>query len=246
MATAGPWGMTTGRAGQCCPCMSPATGMTTIIPMDSDPADRLRLVQWLSPAFPIGAFAYSQGLEAAIADGRVAEADGLTRWIHAVLHHGTGRLDGVALALARAPGTDLAALSDLVLAHAASAERVTETLEQGRAFAATVSAVTGRALPPMPYAVAVGAATAPLRVGTGEVMTLWLHGLAAQLVSVAVRFVPLGQTAGQQVLAALAGPITALAAGLAAAGPDDLASTTFGADLAAMQHETMETRIYRS
>jgi urease accessory protein len=216
------------------------------MPMGSDPADRLRLVQWLSPAFPIGSFAYSQGLETAIADGRVTNADELTRWILAILCHGTGRLEGVALALARAPGADLPALSDLVLAHAASAERATETMEQGRAFAATISAITGRDLATMPYAVAVGVVTAPLQVTTEEVLLLWLNGLAAQLVSVAVRFVPLGQTAGQAVLAALAPDMITLAGELAGGGLDDMSSTTFGADLAAMAHETMETRIYRS
>ena len=137
-------------------------------------------------------------------------------------------------------------MTDLALALATSSERLTEMMEQGRAFGAALSALTGQAQPPLPYAVAVGHATAALQVETTEVLTLWLHGLAAQLVSVAVRFVPLGQTAGQQVLADLAPLILRVAHDCASAPLSDIGTATFRADLAAMQHETLEVRIFRS
>jgi urease accessory protein len=212
----------------------------------SDPTDRLRLVQWLSPAFPIGAFAYSQGLEYAISSGDVQNAADLAHWITAILRHGSGRADALLLAAARAPSADLAALSDLALALAPSAERVTEMMEQGRAFASTISAITGQHHPARPYAVAVGAATAALKLPTAEVLTLWLHGLTAQLTSAATRFVPLGQTEAQSVLAALAPRITDLAAEYASLPLSALSSTTPRADLAAMRHETMPVRIFRT
>jgi urease accessory protein len=225
--------------------------MTTVPPVNlraamSDPTDRLRLVQWLSPAFPIGAFAYSQGLEYAISEGEVRTAKDLAQWITAILRHGSGRADAILLAQARAPCADLAALSDLALALAPSAERVTEMMEQGRAFATTISAITGQHHPARPYAVAVGVATAPLNIPTAEVLTLWLHGLSAQLTSAATRFVPLGQTEAQQVLAALAPRITDLAAEYATLPLSALSSTTPRADLAAMRHETMPVRIFRT
>lgn len=214
--------------------------------MATDAADRLRLAQWLSPAFPIGGFAYSQGLESAITIGDIRSAADLQDWIAAVLTYGSGRSDAIFLAQARRPGADLAALADLCLAMAASAERVTELTEQGRAFALTISAITGHALPDLPYPVAVGLATARLRVTTTEVITLWLQGLAAQLTYAAVRFVPLGQTEGQAVLARLAPLIVAQAEVYARTPLDDISSTSPRADLAAMRHETMDVRIFRT
>ena len=212
----------------------------------ADPTDRLRLVQWLSPAFPIGAFAYSQGLEVAISDGDVRTAQDLEGWIAAILRHGSGRIDAILLAHARQAQADLAGLTALILALAPSAERVTELQEQGRAFSLAISGITGVDHPARPYPIAVGAATASLRVSTTEVLTLWLQGLAAQLTSAAVRFVPLGQTDGQMVLARLAPRITALAAEYAEAPLSALHSSAFRADIAAMRHETLPVRIFRT
>ena len=138
------------------------------------------------------------------------------------------------------------ALADLARAMAASPERLTEMTEQGRAFGLAIAAITALPQPALPYALAVGHATRALRVATSDVVMLWLHGLAAQLTSVAVRFVPLGQTEGQQILARLAPLIAGLAENYATLGIDDLSSTTPGADLAAMCHETMNVRIYRT
>jgi len=213
--------------------------------VDAASADRLRLVQWLSPAFPIGAFAWSQGLETAIVDGDVTDAASLHSWIAAVLTHGTGRADAILLAQARATD-DLSALQDLALALAPCAERAAETMEQGTAFARTIAALTGEETASLAYPLAVGRATRALQVTTEEVLTLWLQGLAATLVSVGVRFIPLGQTDGQRVLAGLTDRIVALAAELEKAPLSALSSSTPRADLAAMRHETLQTRIYRS
>ena len=212
----------------------------------AEATDRLRLTQWLSPAFPIGAFAYSQGLEQAISAGDIRSAADLGAWISAVLRFGSGHADAILLAHARGRDADLTALSDLALAHAPSAERVTEMLEQGRAFAATISAITGQPQAPHPYAVAVGAATAQLDLPTSEVLCLWLQGLCAQLTSAATRFMPLGQTEAQKTLATLAPLITDLAALYASLPLSALSSTTPRADLAAMLHETMPVRIFRT
>ena len=200
-------------------------------------ADHLRLVQILSPAFPIGSFAYSQGLETAINDGLIWDAGSLKNWISAMLEHGSGRSDAILLAHARARDD----LSDLALSLAPSMERSLETMEQGRAFCS----LTGLAKP-YPLPVAVGLATRNLQVDTQTVLTLWLQGLAAQLVSVGVRFIPLGQTQGQEVLASLAAPILQIATEAATAPLTDIYSTTLGADMATMQHEVQDVRIYRT
>lgn len=208
--------------------------------------DQLRLIQWLSPAFPIGGFAYSQGLEQAITDGAVTDAASLKAWILAVLTHGSGRMDAILLAHARAPETDIAALADLARAYAGSFERAQEMADQGRAFGQTIAALLGAVQPPLPYAVAVGHATRQLLVETPHVLLLFLQGLAGQLVAAAVKFVPLGQTTGQQVLADLGPALVALAETCATEPLAALGSGSFGADLAQMRHETLEVRIFRS
>lgn len=206
--------------------------------------DRLTLAQYLSPAFPVGAYAYSQGLEQAMTDGHIRDAAGLTRWLTALLTHGSPRIDAILLAHARSE--DPEDLADLAYAYAGSAERAMEMRDQGNAFGALIAALTGTAPPPLPYAIALGHATRDLALETKEILTLYLQSLTAQLISAAVRFMPLGAAEGQTVLARLAPLIARTAAEIAAAPLCGLASSAFGADLTAMAHETLAVRIFRS
>ena len=209
-------------------------------------SDLLTLVQWLSPAFPTGSFAYSHGLEAAIAAGEVTDGPGLRRWLSDVLEFGAGRQDAVLLIHALRPDADHAALDALTRALQPSSERLRETVEQGTAFARTVAGITGRDLPPRALPVAVGQAAAVLDLPAEQVAALYLHAFASNLTSVAMRFVPLGQAVGQGVLAALHPTIAALAADAVTLTLDDLGSCALGADMSAMTHETMDVRIYRT
>ncbi|MCU4654733.1 urease accessory protein UreF [Roseibacterium sp. SDUM158016] len=215
----------------------------------TDAADLLALTQWLSPAFPVSSYAYSHGLEAEIAAGRVTDGAGVASWIATVLEVGSGRTDAILLAAAMRPGADLAALSDMARALAGSAERWEETRAQGAAFAGTRRSM-GADAPDRPYPVAVGEAARALRVPSETVASLYLQAVAAALVSVAVRFVPLGQAEGQRVLAGLAPSIGTVARGAAGLAPgevaDALGGAAFGADLAAMEHETQEVRLFRT
>lgn len=206
----------------------------------------LTLMQWLSPAFPTGGFAYSHGLEWMIGEGGLAGAGALRDWLADVLRFGAGRQDAILLSLALRPGADPAALDALARALCPSAERLGETLEQGTAFARTVAGITGRDLPPRALPVAVGEAAAPLGLPREQVIALYLHAFTANLVSVGIRFLPLGQTEGQAVLSALHPVIETIAAETAEASEDDLGSAALGADLAAMAHETMDVRIFRT
>lgn len=206
----------------------------------------LCLTQWLSPAFPAGSYAYSHGLEWAISDGDVTTAAQLQRWIAAVLSEGAGRTDAILLAQALRPETDLADLAALAQALAASRERLVETLDQGRALGQTIAALTGRAEKAMPYPVALGAAARSLGLPVARVAALYLHAFASTLVQAGVRFVPLGQTEGQAVLAALHPVILQVAEDAACAGIDRIGSGALRSDLAAMRHETMNVRIFRT
>ena len=209
-------------------------------------AGQLSVIQWLSPAFPTGSFAYSHGLERVMADGTVKTASDLHLWLADTLAFGAGRQDAILLSQSLSADADHAALADLACALAPSAERLAETLDQGTAFARTVSALTGRAIAAAPLPVALGQAAGGLGLDPEQVITLMLHSFLSNLVSVAVRFIPLGQTEGQAVLAALHPLIAQIAAQAALAGPDDIGTCTLRSDLAAMQHETMEVRIFRT
>ncbi|GAA5078956.1 urease accessory protein UreF [Maritalea mobilis] len=211
--------------------------------------DLLSLTQWLSPAFPVSAYAYSHGLEAEITHGRVHDGETARDWIATVIEVGAGRNDALIL-LAVLSGRDADEMADLARALAGSAERWEETRAMGAAFAETVAAMRGGNGVARPYPVAVGMAARALNVPHEVVAALYLQALAASLVSVAVRFVPLGQAEGQRIQAALQPRIAALAGDLARldamAVEDHLGAAAFGADLATMEHEGLEVRIFRT
>lgn len=206
----------------------------------------LTLVQWLSPAFPTGAFAYSHGLERVIAVGDVTDAASFEVWLRNVLHYGAGWQDAVLLSHALASDADLDALDALARALAPSTERLQESAEQGAALARMVAGVTGRALPARMLPVVMGEAAGSLGLPMAEVAQLYLQGFASNLCTIATRHVPLGQTEGQTVLARLLPDIAVLGQRAAGASLDDLGGCALAADLAAFQHETMDVRIFRT
>lgn len=197
---------------------------------------------WLSPAFPVGSYAYSQWLEQANTDGLVKDSASLADWIAGVLTDGSGRMDAILMVHGRTEDD----LEDLAYAYATSAERHAEMRDQGAAFGQVVQTVTGCRQPPLPYALAVGHASRTLALSDAQVAALFLQARAAQLISAAVRFVPLGAAEGQKVLTDLSPLITDLAATCATEPLSALASATLRADHAAMRHETLDVRILRS
>lgn len=206
----------------------------------------LTLVQWLSPAFPTGAFAYSHGLERVIAAGDVTDAASFDEWLRNILHHGAGWQDAVLLTHALAEDADHDALDALARALAPSAERLQESAEQGAAFSRMVSGLTGRPLKPRMLPIAIGEAALPLTLSPGQVAQLYLQNFASNLTTIATRHVPLGQTEGQRVLSGLLPEIEVLGTWAAVASLDDLGSCTLAGDLAAFQHETQDVRIFRT
>ena len=208
-------------------------------------ADLLTLTQWLSPAYPVGAFAWSHGLEAAVARGDVRDADDLQAWLLAVLEQGAGRTDAILLCEAYR-AEDVTPVAELAAALAPSRERRMETLQQGAAFAATTRAVWGFDLPDMAYPVAVGRAAALAEMPLLPVTQVWLQAFLGNLVQAAQRLMPLGQTVGQRILADITPAIIAIAETAQTATLDDIGSATFAVDTASMQHETQTSRIFRS
>jgi urease accessory protein len=219
-----------------------------------------RLQAWLSPAYPVGAFAFSSGLEWAVEAGDVIDAASLQRWIAVILTDGGGFCDAMFFvhahrAIEQGDDNALAAVAELAVAFVPSKERHLETTAQGGAFlAATRAAWPCAALDrlaaawpgPCAYPIAVGAAAAGHGIAVVPALAAFLHALAANLISAGVRLVPLGQTDGQRVLAALE-PVIAETAARALATPlADVGSAAFRADLASLRHETQYTRLFRS
>lgn len=209
-------------------------------------ADLLKLVQWLSPAFPVSSYAYSHGLETEIAQGRVRRAGDLADWVAAVLSAGAGRSDAIVMLAALRGEAEAEALADLARALAGSRERLEETEAQGRALAETLAALGAGDGVARPYPVALGLAARGLDLPEGVVARLYLQAFAGALVSAAVRFVPLGQAEGQKVLALMHPVVERVAAEAVAAGLEGIGTAVFGADLAAMAHEGLEVRIFRT
>ncbi len=229
--------------------------MRMTIPMD-DTAALARLMTWMSPSFPVGAYSYSHGLEWLVEAGTITTRDDLAGWIAELLAHGSGRMDlglcGLAWRARR--DQDRAALEELRqfgVALCPSAERELEATAQGTAFLKAAGAgwpglVDGLdAGQAWPYPIAVGAVAAAADLSLDRTRTAFGHGFVANLVSAGVRLIPLGQTDGVKALAALEARVRA-----AALGPSETIEEIGGfmplTDIASLRHETQYTRLFRS
>jgi urease accessory protein len=208
---------------------------------------------WLSPAFPVGGFAYSGGLERVVHDGLVADADGLAEWLETLLASGSWWNDAVLFAEAWHAEGDAARLGNvlaLAAALAGSAERHLEIMAQGEAFVAAAAAWPHAVLERLgerpPYAVAVGAVAAAHGVPLEKSLAAYLNALTSQAVSAAIRLSVVGQRQGVAVLAKLETAILHTAVAASRSTLDDLGSATIIADLSSMKHETQYSRLFRS
>lgn len=208
-------------------------------------SDVLTLSQWLSPAFPIGAFAFSHGLESVVRDGEISSAFELEAWLLDLADEGSLRSDIVLVATAyAADGPDAA--QEAALAFQPSAERLEEARQLGSAFCRTVRDVWRMELPDLVYPVAVGHAAALRGIGLEDTAALYAQAFLANLISAAIRLVPLGQTEGQAVLARLQTTCRSLGDEAPELTLDDLASAAFLSDIKSMRHETLAPRIFQS
>ncbi|MCB2102188.1 MAG: urease accessory protein UreF [Rhodobacterales bacterium] len=240
--------------------MNKDTGTGT--PMDTD-IHLIRLMTWLSPSFPVGAFAFSHGLEHAVDRGDVTDADTVIRWVEGILAFGAGRTDA---ALFRNAHEAVGENDEARLARAVewgatlrpTAELALESAAQGRAFLDQMTrawpdrrldawkqalAATDREAA---YPIAVGVACALRQIPLRPALTAYLHAFAANLVSAVVRLVPLGQTDGQRALAALEAAVVACTDAALRRRADDYGGAALTVDWHSTQHETQYTRLFRS
>jgi urease accessory protein len=225
-----------------------------------DPAALYRLMSWLSPSYPVGAYSYSGGLEWAVQAGDLKDADTLRDWLSVLLAQGVGFCDAVFFVHAHsAVGAEddgaLSVVSELACAFAASRERRLETTAQGGAFFDATHAAWPcaalerlRSVPtkPVAYPVAVAVAAAGHGITATPALHAYLHAVTANLISAGVRLIPLGQTDGQRVLAALASVVAEVAERALATPLDEVGAAAFRVDIAGMRHETQYTRLFRS
>ena len=229
--------------------------------LDEDEAAALyRLMTWLSPAFPVGGFSYSSGIEWAVEAGDIVDTATLADWLDAMLGDGPGFCDATFLVQAyRATEADkktaLNEIAELAAAFVPSRERQLETSSQGRAFieiaraawdADGLDAMVAACRTPLVYPVAVGVVAAMHGVPLASTLHAFLHALVSNWISAASRLIPLGQTDSQRVLVRLEAAVAATANRALNAALDDLGSATFRADLASLRHETQYTRLFRS
>jgi len=244
--------------------LKPDGQAAAIVPIDAGQAAtgeraQLLLATWLSPGFPVGAFSYSNGLETAIADGRIADAAALEDWVRLLVDNGSGWCDAVLLAEAWRATDErdearLAAAAELAAAMAPSRERRMETLDLGAAFVKAVLAGWPSDLrqrlagtgDPLAYPVVVGAASAAHGIPLAPTLAQFLNAFAANLISVAVRLVPLGQTEGIGALSRLQPAILTAGERASVSTLDDLGSAALSSDIASMRHETLYSRVFRS
>jgi urease accessory protein len=239
------------------------TGITTTMAAitTTEDAVQARLLAWLSPAYPIGAFSYSHALEAAVEEGAVMARADLVAYAEAAVLHGAGSVDAGLLALAwRAAtcGNDAALdeVTELAAAWRGTAELALEATQPGTSFAQVTAAAwpaprfadfAARHAGRLTHAVAFGAAAAFHAIPLRPACHGWLAAFAANIVSAGVRLVPLGQTDGQIATAALQSAIArATDAALAVTSADELGSSAVLLDLFSMRHETLYTRLFRS
>jgi urease accessory protein len=232
----------------------------TMTDKDLQPAALYRLLAWLSPSFPVGAFSYSSGIEWAVEAGDIKDADTLKAWLSVILAEGGGYCDAVLFAhahraVSNGDDTALHAVAELASAFAPSKERHLETTAQGNAFVEAMRAAWPNSAidrlkavwaGPVAYPVAVAVAAAGHGIALEPALAAYLQALAANWVSAGVRLIPLGQSDGQRVLAALEEAVAATARRALSATLDDIGSSAFRADLASARHETQYTRLFRS
>jgi len=238
-----------------------AAGMDTVTSMATTDAAIYRLLTWLSPAYPVGAFSYSHGLEFAVEDGLVTDRESLVAWVVAAVEAGAGRVDGALFAAAwraasRLEGERLQEIATLAAAWRGSAETVLESEAQGAAFlAATRTAwphplldrlAEGRGRAPMPLAVAAGAACGCHGIALETALPAYLQSFAANLVSAGVRLVPLGQSDGQRAIAAIEPTVARAARAAEAASLEEIGTAAPVLDWCSMRHELQYTRLFRS
>ena len=208
-------------------------------------AKLITVMQWLSPAFPIGGFAYSHGLEWAINKGYVSNRAELQKWISDLLEYGSLKNDAILIKLVL-QGSDPKEINELALALCSASERLSETQLQGGAFCKIMREVWSLEIDDLTLPIALALAAKNESIDQNLVVPAYLHSFCSNLISVAMRLIPIGQTDGQKTLRELSPLISDSVRAVAKSNKDDLGSACFLSDVSAMQHEYLQPRVFKT
>lgn len=218
----------------------------------------VRLLQLASPALPVGAYSYSQGLEAAVEAGIVRDAAGAKQWISDVLELAILPMEGpVLLRLHRAwRSVDPASAdewNELFLASRETAELRAETLQMGYSLTRLLGDLLPgsasnalRNMPEVAFPTAYACAAVQWEIGENDMLTAYLWGWLENQVMAGIKAIPLGQTGGQKILLDLGGRLPEITAQIAAIDDDGMGNFAPGLALLSCHHETQYSRIFRS
>ena len=205
----------------------------------------ITVMQWLSPAFPIGGFAYSHGLEWAINKGYVSNREELQKWISDLLEYGSLKNDAILIKLVL-KGSDPKEINELAIALCPANERLSETQLQGGAFCKIMREVWSLEIDDLALPIALALAAKNENIDQNLVVPAYLHSFCSNLISVAMRLIPIGQTDGQKTLRELSPLISDSVRAVAKSDKDDLGSACFLSDVSAMQHEYLQPRVFKT
>lgn len=222
----------------------------------------LRLLQLASPALPVGAYSYSEGLETLVTLGQLPDAASLQRWMEQELATGAMRLEAAAMAriYKAAIAPDLPALRDWnqwLSALREAEELRLQSWQMGRSLyrllleldpsiASLLEACGEPSDFAVNFAVTYAIAAAHWQIDLRAALLSYLHSWASNLVNAGVKLIPLGQTTGQRLLLSLAPAIAQTTDAAIALPADDFGACSWGQAIACMTHETLYTRLFRS
>lgn len=219
---------------------------TLKVPMYTPTDSKLiTVMQWLSPAFPIGGFAYSHGLEWAINKGYVSNREELQKWVSDLLEYGSLKNDAILIKLVL-QGSDPKEINELAMALCPASERLSETQLQGGAFCKIMREVWSLEIDDLTLPIALALAAKNENIDQNLVVPAYLHSFCSNLISVAMRLIPIGQTDGQKTLRELSPLISDSVRSVAKSDKDDLGSACFLSDVSAMQHEYLQPRVFKT
>ena len=219
---------------------------TLKVPMHTPTDSKLiTLMQWLSPAFPIGGFAYSHGLEWAINKGYVSNREELQKWVSDLLEYGSLKNDAILIKLVL-KGSDPKEINEIAIALCPANERLSETQLQGGAFCKIMREVWSLEIDDLALPIALALAAKNENIDQNLVVPAYLHSFCSNLISVAMRLIPIGQTDGQKTLRELSPLISDSVRAVAKSDKDDLGSACFLSDVSAMQHEYLQPRVFKT
>ena len=205
----------------------------------------MTVMQWMSPAFPIGAFAYSHGLEWAIDKDHVSNGEKLQKWITDLLEYGSLRTDSIFISLILR-GHDAKKMNELSMALCPAGERLLETKLQGSAFAKVIEDVWQQDIGELSLPIAVALAAKNQSIEQDLILPAYLHAFCSNLISAAIRLIPIDQTEGQRIMLELYTTISDLVQTASESEIDDLNSACFFSDVSAMEHEYLQPRIFKT